>query len=240
MQPSTPLRLRIRRAASAATCAIACALAVAAAPASAAGPGPVTSRFDLGVESWRVLDLFSVPAGATSAPGYEASPGLISATDIYSWTVFSAPSAFLGDKSAFAGGTLAFDLSDTLRDALSPNFPTLVLRSGTDFLAWKGGVPGTSLTSFSATLAPSTQWLAGTSPATATPATAADFAHVLGALDGLYVNADWATAAVDVSRLDNVVLAAAVPEPASAALCAAGLAAVLAAGARSRRRGPAT
>jgi hypothetical protein len=217
--------------------AAACGFALAlAAPPAAAGSSPVASRFDSGAEGWTVRNLLPPQEGGEAAT-YLPGPGRIrTQPDPYPWTVFSAPAAFLGDMSAYAGGTIAFELSDTLRDADAERFPTLLLRSGPSYLAWLGGAPETDLTSFRATLAPSAQWLIGMSPLAAAPATAADFALVLASVDAVYINADWRTAGADVAELDNVVLAADVPEPPMAALWAAGLAGLAALGRSGRRR----
>lgn len=209
-------------------------LALAAAPAAIAVPVPVVSRFDADAQGWRVINL-NPPPVASQAATHLPGEGVVGTLDVYSWTAFSAPAAFLGDLGAYAGGSVSFELANDDRDADAERLPTLLLRSGADFLAWLGGVPGPGLTPFSAVLAPSPQWLVGQTPDTRTPAGAADFARILGAVDGLFINADWKTSHQDSARLDNVVLAA-LPEPAAAALLGAAAFAAFAASVGARRR----
>jgi hypothetical protein len=200
--------------------------------AASAAPPTVTSSFDSDAEGWTVRDLLP-PFGGGQAVQWLAG-GQIASTDLNSWNVFSAPLAYLGDKSAYLGGSLSFDLSDTVADAdASTAYPTLALRSGLVALVWFGGAPGTALTSFAATLAPSAAWqrvVGGNQDnLTLIPATAADFAAVLGSLQAVQINADWYDGGApvnDFSVLDNVRLAAPVPEPTTACMLGLGLLAV--------------
>ena len=141
----------------------------------------------------------------------EASTGTF---DTHSFNVFAAPSKFLGDLSAYAGGSLSFDLSNDMFDApaMLALYPTLVLRSGGSFLGWFGGPPSTTPTSFSAALAASPAWRKTTLASGGLfvqAVMAADFGMLLPAVDGMFINADWKTAGNDYGQLDNVRLAAA-------------------------------
>jgi len=203
-------------------------LSVAA--AAQAGPAPVQSRFDADTENWRVANLLSL-AAPSQAASFEAGTQRISTNDLFSWTVFAAPAKFLGNQSAFLGGSLSFELSDSLKDATADIFPTLMLQSGANLLAWFGGAPGTSLTSYSAVLTASPAWqkIIGyeiTGLPILAAASNADLSTVLGALQGIYINADWKTAGNDHAELDNVNLVGVVPEPSAWLMLLAGLAAV--------------
>lgn len=201
-----------------------------AASVTQAAPAPVESRFDADTENWRVTNLLNL-AIPSQAASFEAGTQRISTNDLFSWTVFAAPAKFLGNRSAFLGGSLSFDLSDSLMDTTADIFPTLVLQSGANLLAWFGGSPGTTLTSYSAVLAAAPAWqkIVGYE-VTGLPILAAasqtDLSNVLGALQGIYINADWKTAGNDHAELDNVNLVGAVPEPSTWLMLLAGLAAV--------------
>ncbi|TDP73258.1 laminin B domain-containing protein [Roseateles toxinivorans] len=195
-----------------------------------AAPAPVESRFNADTENWRVANLLSLSA-ASQAASFEAGTQRISTNDLFSWTVFAAPAKFLGNQSAFLGGSLSFDLSDSLKDTTADIFPTLVLQSGANLLAWFGGAPGSTMTSYSAVLTASPAWqkIVGyevTGLPILAAASSADLSNVLGALQGIYINADWKTAGNDHAELDNVNLVGVVPEPSSWLMLLAGLAAV--------------
>lgn len=210
---------------------------MALAATAQAGPAPIQSRFDTDAESWRVANLLNL-ATPSQAASFEAGTQRISTNDLFSWTVFAAPAKFLGDQSAYLGGSLSFDLSDSLKDATADIFPTLVLQSGAQLLAWFGGSPGTTLTPYTAALTASPAWqkIVGydiTGLPILAAASQADLSHVLGALQGVYINADWKTAGNDHAELDNVELVGTVPEPSAWLMLLVGLGAV--AVARSRR-----
>lgn len=211
------------------------ALAAAMALSLSAPAGAVESRFDFDAEGWTVTNAHD---GVGSLPATWQTAGRIFTNDPFAWTAFAAPAPFLGDLSSFLGGSLSFDLQVAQLDAAAPNYFGAMLRSGSDRLVWFGGVPGvtdprTYLVPLDAAapgwrLNPSS--LAG--PATGSAVDSATFAAILSRVDGLFIDADWRGGA-DAVTLDNVVLAAAVPEPGAMALWMAGL---LAMGSAWRRR----
>ena len=174
----------------------------------------VVSTFDTDADGWYTRDLVGLataPPGATSSVTWDPA-GFIQTTDTLDWVAFAAPAKFLGDKSAYYGGTLSFDLGATWNDGVA--YPNAVLYSGGNAVAYVTSPPATvGFTSYSLPLAPG-----GWSWNGATVATAAQIQSVLADLDGLFVSADWFSGADD-ARLDNVRLAA-VPEPASLAAMA--------------------
>lgn len=188
-----------------------------------AGPAPVVSDFSSGDEGWTTVNLLGVPFSLPAPMPVALEAGFISTRDNHSWNVFSAPGKFLGDKAAYAGGTLSLDLSDSLSDPGSA-WPVVVLSDGvTALAAFPFATPGTDFTHFSFDLK-AAAWRA-LNPFTLTlgPVTEAQFAAVLGTLQGIYVNADFKTLGDDYARLDNVRLAAPVAEPETHVLMAAGL-----------------
>ncbi|MDH3461125.1 MAG: PEP-CTERM sorting domain-containing protein [Burkholderiaceae bacterium] len=210
--------------------------------AANAGPAVVESRFEVDAEDWTMHNLLS-PGGGGEAPQYVPAGQRIASPDLHPWNVFSAPAKFLGDMAGYAGGTLTFELSDTERDQNADEiWPTLILRSGGTYLGWFGGAPETALTPYTATLSASNTWrkltgLNATGPVFG-PTSESDFVAVLGALDALYINADWKTTGGaggpnDFAELDNVRLSAAVPEPNRMLLLLAGLGVL---GVAARRR----
>jgi alkaline phosphatase D len=205
------------------------ALAASLLAACSAQAADVVSRFDSSTEGWLVGDISSLP-GAGVAATWDSAAQRITTSDIATWTTYSAPATFLGNKLAFYGGSFSFDLTDNLKDDNADSIATFGIASGTTALYWFGGAPSTTaMSSFNAGLsAADSRWRIGGLPtdfASGTAPSAAQFQAVLGALTAIRINADWKTAGNDITALDNVVLAAApVPEPAAGWLMAAGLA----------------
>lgn len=188
-----------------------------------------SSTFDTDNEGWLVANIAAAPGAGTAAVWDSASQRLVT-SDLYTWTTYSAPTAWMGNRVAFYGGTLSFDLMDDLKDDNADTVATFGISAGSTSMYWFGGAPSTtSMTTFTATLSEAdTRWRIGglpTNAALGTLPTAAEFQAVLSGLTLLRINADWRTAGNDTSTLDNVVLQSApVPEPGAAALLAAGLA----------------
>lgn len=218
---SKPFQLSVAR-------ALTLCVGLAAAGAQAAD---IASRFDSSAEGWRVSDIGSLP-GAGSAATWDSGLQRITTSDIATWTVYSAPASFLGNKASFYSGSFSFQLTDNLKDDNADSVATFGMASGPTALYWFGGSPSTTaMTSFTASLTvDDTRWRLGGLPTDigsgATP-TAAQFQAVLGALTAIRINADWKTAGNDITALDNVVLAASpVPEPGAGWLMGAGVAAL--------------
>lgn len=202
----------------------------------------VTSTFDTDAEGWSGL---TARPSENSAPIHDAGPfGAYSATGGNSGgyfrlpdpddqdTFFSAPAQFLGNQSSAVGGTLSYDLyTDASINYAGPN---VVLQGGGVTLVY---VPATqpavqnNWVTVSVALAPSAAWHLGSAGGGA--ASAADFQAALGNLNRLWISAETHSPVEEISGLDNVQLAAAVPEPATAALMLLGVAAM--AGIQSRR-----
>lgn len=175
------------------------------------------SRFDSDAQGWTIVDwdsatlssiVGSYPAAWNVSGGNPG--GYISATDPSGqWFWFSAPSAFLGDRSSVFGGRLVFDLSVDISDGDT----TVVMLTGAGKrLYFDGRSPLPSFTSYSVPLTPAgwrlNDWQTGVTP------TSAELQSVLGNLDGVYISGDWHNG-IESAGLDNVQL---VPEPNISAL----------------------
>ncbi len=203
----------------------------------------VTSTFDTDAEGWTGLTARpsensapinnAGPFGAYSATGGNPGGYFRLADPDDQDTFFSAPARFLGDQSSAVGGTLSYDLyTDASINYAGPN---VVLQGGGITLVYvlttQPAVQNNWVT-VSVPLAPSAFWHLGSAGGGA--ASTSDFQTVLGNLDRLWISAETHSPVEETSGLDNVRLAAAVPEPATAALMLLGIVAI--AGAHSRRR----
>jgi alkaline phosphatase D len=190
--------------------------------AAAGTPAPVTSTFDTDADGWVTLNDGSLSYVATGGnPG-----GHLFASDLGqgSWWYFQAPNKYIGDKSAYIGGTLSFDAKQSggaFNDA--PTYGDIVLL-GTNgvALAYNFDTPhGTAWAGFEATLVASDWTVAtvGTAGGLVTytqssvAPTDAEFEAVLSDVAALYVRGEYRSGS-DSSGLDNVVLA---PAPGSRA-----------------------
>jgi len=116
------------------------AAAIAAGLAMLVGTAATASEssFDAGAEGWTILDL-SCSSDAVldeypiewAADGGDPGGHVFATDPTDNCSVFSAPAAFLGDQSAFAGGRLVFSLRTTVSDWPPGRFVLLQAGDGT-------------------------------------------------------------------------------------------------------------
>lgn len=194
----------------------------------------VTSSFDSGNEGWSVvtfdlgrgnykpINTFAVTNNSSGGnPG-----GYISIGDPDgNYSTFSAPTKFLGDK---AGATsLSYDLFDTGGHDLN-GVADVMLFGATENLIYHSSsiAPGTTWTTpITVDFTASNNWHVNS--VSGRQATTADLDSVLSDLQGLYIRSEYHFGG-EISGLDNVQLATAVPEPSSLALLGMGLASLAA------------
>ena len=209
----------------------AAALIALVGPASAAS---VSSTFDTDAEGWGVGNIrsnLSTAPDPSNPPTYNATggnpSGYISTTDTEDIVAFLAPGKFLGNDVGFIGGSLSFDLQDTVPSDGVP-YPAVVLYSSLGFsISYTASPPGTSWTSYSIPLTAS-GWTGypGGEQNGVVPVTDAEFGFVMASIANIAIEADWHTGD-DNTGLDNVVLASggtpAIPEPSTWAMMVTGL-----------------
>lgn len=172
------------------------------------------SDFASGDDGWRVVNA----QGLSNVPDHETNEGnpapSISARDNVSGhtTNFVAPDKFLGDMSAFYGGTLNYDLmQEYSKDTNQFSAPDVRLRSGGTTLKYDHG--GTSThpgggssgvwTSYTVRLDESAAWKVKNQGGDDTPATESQIQAVLGDLHDIRIRGEF-NVKVDWGYLDNV------------------------------------
>jgi len=222
------------------------AFALAGGTASAA----VVSTFDADNEGWTTLELSNdgsavlggVPSSHVATGGNPG--GFLTALDPGDETAarFSAPAKFLGDQSAYLGGTLSFDLALSPASAAIAPVPALVVfmnETANLALGFVGlASPPETFSPYVVTLAADgASWRAFVpgSPAANIAATATHFETVFAGLTHLSITGEFLDDIDDTVSLDNVVMSA-VPVPAALPLLAVGLG-IAGAAARRRRAG---
>ena len=177
--------------------------------------GTVRSTFDTDRENWTVADLVQpfngLPVVAhVHTPSWTAGGGnpggCIQQADIpfeNAW-FFSAPSAFLGNKSTYLSGTLSWDLACDHSATDTNTFEQLILTDGITALYYYDNGPGLANTwrTYSALLVGSSFRVGSREGPVATDN---ELSAVLSNLTALYILGDWAQGD-EVSRLDNVSL----------------------------------
>jgi len=213
-----------------------CAVAIAAALAGPVHAEVIVSDFAVNEEGWLMADMgpggINPPNIFFPATFYDATGRFIHSADVLPWNSFFAPVKFRGDKSAFFGGRVSYDLMDTLNDGVE--YVNILITSVSGKIYIDTLPPSTTaFTHYEFVLDESGPWLDGLGSA----ATNAQIQAVLANITGIYVDADWHTGVEEDARLDNFLLQTAngnnVPEPVSVALISLGLGAL---GLTRRRR----
>ena len=177
-------------------------VATTLAMASPAAAATVSSTFDADADGWTVAgDPQSLTPAHVATGG---NPGrFVRTTDSGGGGVmyWSAPSKFLGDRSAGYGANLRFDLRQS---SVASQFDDreVVLEGAGQRIFLETTHPGTDWTPYTIPLTAGGWMLDGTTPRPATPS---EMAAVLGALTALRIRAEYVTGG-DVDDLDNVVL----------------------------------
>lgn len=187
---------------------IAPAFALAVALSGSAGAGEIASRFDIGNEGWQVVDYpfrsSAVGPRTVSALSHDAAfgnpAGSVRVGDFYGETGIAAPATFLGDKLAFYGGSLAWDILIRYSDGVT--YPALVLSGATMSLYFDAPAPVLGQWTHVSVPLTETGWKVGGTHAMATQA---DMQAVLQTLSGIYIYTEWMTGPDDTS-VDNIVL----------------------------------
>jgi len=175
----------------------------------ASGPETVSTTFDDGTEGWTVGgDAQSGSVEPTHVADGGDDGGYVEATDDVSGGVWywNASAAYLGDKSAYASGSLSFSLRQSSTDDQFDS-PDVVLVSGETKLGYDFGNasshPRTNWTAYSVELS-AAGW---TNLGTESAATDDEFERVLSDLDAVQIRGEYVTGD-DVGGLDTVELAA--------------------------------
>lgn len=189
--------------------------------AAAVAPASINSHFDTGTDGWISVNVSFPALGllGTHNPTWTGSSIVDTEFQGAGLFLFAAPAAYQGDLSSYYGGTVKYQLSDSVSDGVP--YPNLILRGSGTILYYTTAAPGTTLTNYSISLTPA-GWLKGSGGAP----TAAEFQSVLSNVDVFAINADWKTAGTDTAGLDEVSVSA-VPEPGTLACLAFGAAALM-------------
>lgn len=162
----------------------------------------VQSTFDGGIDGWSfiadVKDFHWTDTGGN--PG-----GYLEAVDYATGELwyFVAPQKFLGDKSAYSGGSLQFDLKQSAADN-QINADDIVITGGGLTLALDTlDNPGTDWTHYSVAFDTSSDWRVGTR--TGDVATQAQIDTVLANITGLNIRGEFINGN-DTGGIDNVVM----------------------------------
>lgn len=175
------------------------------------GPETITSTFDDGAEGWTVVG--DAQSGQVE-PNHVAEGGnpggYLEATDDVAGGVWywNASREYLGDKSAYSGGTLSFDLRQSATDSQFDS-PDVVLGSDETRLGYDFGKasthPRTNWTSYEVSLSPEDAgW---TNLETGESVTQEGLESILSDLNEVWIRGEYRTGD-DTGGIDNVELSA--------------------------------
>ena len=173
----------------------------------------IVSTFDTDLEGWTVT-------GDVTGLQWVASggnpDGHIEATDLATgpYWYWVAPAAYLGDRSAYSGGTLSFDLRSTGSGGAANGAGDLVLSGAGLTLVLDIGAADGNWGSFSAFMDTRSDWRLNSESGSV--ATQAQIDAVMADLQSLQIRGEYLNG-VDVGSLDNVVLALPAPNTAPVA-----------------------
>jgi len=194
----------------------------------------ISSTFDTGTEGWRTSDflvnsaVFDLPTQAATGgnPG-----GRLITSDVFGFHAFVAGPQFTGDKSAFYGGNLSFDLRTNFTTSASPENPVVILY-GTNgqSVQGRGFYPGSGAGYVNyAFLLDESAWQTHQSnnDAVGVVPSQGAFQAILGSLSSIRINADFYNGS-DSYDLDNFTMTSpggttVVPVPGALVLLGSGL-----------------
>ena len=168
--------------------------------------GKVTSEFEDGIDGW------TASGDPAAKPKWVSSDGFARVVDgVRGDTLYQeAPAKFEGDKAAYYGGELSFDLRQSDRDLQFEEDDVILEGAGTTLVYDMKDEPGTRWTDFTAKLEEG-EWKVSPSGKGATEkgkrATEEQIREVLADLDRLAIRAEHRNGA-DTDDLDNVLLEA--------------------------------
>lgn len=166
--------------------------------------GRIVSDFSTGVDGWSFsgdVDQFRQVASDGNPGGYLEIVDYATGDTCY----FVAADKFLGNKSAFYGGTLSFDLRQSSLSSQFNNPDVIIEGGGVTLVFDTASNPGTDWTSYEVTFDTATDWRIGTLGGAV--ATAAEIRQVLADITRLWIRGEFVVGD-DTDGLDNVVMAA--------------------------------
>ena len=200
---------------------------IAALTYPAAASKPIASTFDTDDEGWKVIADFPI-GGPYGKPlrTFECRhnreggnpAGCVSMADPSDFIFcFQAPQAYLGDKGAYVGGTLSFDLKCDYSNYEDANLLILLGKEEDKelVLVAQFAIPpkADEWTSRRVALTPGSFRYDSKDGA---PVSDADFRAIMGNIRGIWISGEFGTQVAETTALDNVRLA----RPAEQACCA--------------------
>ncbi|TDK41159.1 laminin B domain-containing protein [Antarcticimicrobium luteum] len=165
------------------------------------------STFSAGLEDWTTTNgtqIFDTAEGdpAGSLRGIEGGTGV--------W-YFTAPDAYLGDRSDFYGGSISFDMKQDVTTSQFDDIDIVLSGAGVNLVLDMGDNPGTDWTAYSVNLALGGGWRVNS--LSGSVASEAQIRAVLVDLQSLSVRGEFVNGTTgDASNLDNFLM---VKEPAT-------------------------